>query len=125
MNCAFEDCVVFDELLSEEMKKGSIDWTIFLKKFSEYRKPDADAIQDMAVENFIEMRDLVNDPFFKLKKECEAKIAKKYPDFITKYSLVSFSRVRYSIAKKRGMINDEVLNQLCKSITTSAQFDEE
>ena len=59
MNCAFEDCIVFDQILTEEMNKGSIDWSVVLKNFTLTRKPDADAIQDMAVENFIEMRDLV------------------------------------------------------------------
>jgi kynurenine 3-monooxygenase len=91
-----------------------------IKEFSTCRKANTDAISDMAVKNFIEMRDLVNftliiflkvnDKFFKFKKECESKIAKRFPDFISKYSLVAFSLVPYYIAMKRGEVHDEILD---------------
>ncbi|KAM3127098.1 hypothetical protein pb186bvf_020776, partial [Paramecium bursaria] len=109
MNAAFEDCLIFDQLYNQNQ-----DMKQTLLEFYLSRKPNTDAISDMAVMNFIEMRDLVSDKFFQLKKQCEAQIALKYDDYIPKYSLVSFSNIPYDIAKRRGEVIDEVLTDLCK-----------
>lgn len=87
MNCAFEDCQVFDELLA----RHEDDWSIILPEFERLRKPNADAIADLALGNFIEMRDLVADPKFQLRKKIEPKIAERFPDrYIPIYTQVTF-----------------------------------
>lgn len=58
MNCALEDCVIFTRMLEthNELTLNQDDWTKILEEFATKRKPDTDAIQDLAVENFLEMR---------------------------------------------------------------------
>lgn len=111
MNCGFEDCFVLNKLLDEHTD----DWEKTLAAYQQLRKPDADAIADMALQNFIEMRDKVADPVFLLQKKIEARFSKKYPEQWTPlYSMVTFSpQMRYSEALQRGakqqLIMDEVM----------------
>lgn len=65
MNCGFEDCVVLNEL----MEKHGDNWDIIFEEFQNLRKPDADAIAELALANFIEMRDRVGNPSFLLQKK--------------------------------------------------------
>ncbi|HRQ61937.1 MAG TPA: FAD-dependent monooxygenase, partial [Alphaproteobacteria bacterium] len=82
MNCGFEDCFVLDELVSGP----GADWESVFAKFNMLRKPNADAIADMAAENFIEMRDTTADPKFQLKKKIGFELEKRYPQrFIPRY----------------------------------------
>ena len=76
MNAGFEDCSVLNEL----MESHGDDWGIILKEFQSLRKPDADAIADMAINNFTEMRSKTADPKFLLQKKIEARIHEHYPD---------------------------------------------
>jgi kynurenine 3-monooxygenase len=76
MNCGFEDCAVLNRLI-DDCKE---DWGQVLQRFQALRKPDADAIAEMALNNFIEMRDKVADPKFLLQKKIEARLHQKYPD---------------------------------------------
>ncbi len=134
MNCAFEDCTTLDEILG---KKETGDWrldtgggrteagweTVF-REFERLRKVNADAIADLAVENFVEMRDLVAQPKFQLKKKMEAALQQRFPDvFIPKYSMVTFHRVPYSVALLRGKIQDKILDELGSSITGHEEID--
>jgi kynurenine 3-monooxygenase len=70
MNCGFEDCRILDELIEQYED----DWTAILQQYQTLRKPDGDAIADLAVNNFTEMRDRTADPMFllqkKLKQDC-------------------------------------------------------
>ena len=75
MNCAFEDCTYFLELLD---RYGS-DWPVLFSEFEKARKADTDAIADLAIENFVEMRDRVADPRFLFRKKVELELEKKYP----------------------------------------------
>lgn len=110
MNSGFEDCRVLNSLLEEY----NDNWTEVLEKFQELRKPDADAISDLAMRNFIEMRDLVADEKFLTQKKIEARLQEKYPDeWIPLYSMVTFSpRLRYSEALKRGEKQDKIMHQV-------------
>ena len=112
MNCGFEDCSVLNQL----MDKHGDDWTSLLQEFQELRKPDADAIADLAVNNFIEMRDKVADPAFLLQKKIEAGLHEKYPnEWVPAYSQVTFSpHIRYSEALKRGQMQEEIMQQVMK-----------
>ena len=78
------------------------DWERILEEYQFLRKPDADAIADLAVNNFIEMRERTADPRFLLQKKIEARLHEKYPDlWIPAYSQVTFSpHIRYSEALK-------------------------
>ncbi len=111
MNAGFEDCSVLNELIE---KQGD-DWFTILEEFQIIRKPDADAIADLAVENFIEMQEKTTYPNFLLQKKIEAKLHEKYPDkWIPAYSQVTFNpQIRYSEAllnsKKQEAIMQEVM----------------
>lgn len=112
MNAGFEDCHVFDQLLDSF---GSISPKM-LKEYERLRKPDADAIADLALYNFVEMRDKVADPKFILQKKIEKRLHENYPDqWMPLYSMVTFSDLRYSEALAQGSkqqaIMDKLLNQ--------------
>lgn len=110
MNCGFEDCSVLNELI--ETFNG--DWKEILPAYQHLRKPDGDAICDMALTNFIEMRDRVADPKFLLQKKIEAEFTKRHPDkWRPAYSLVTFSpEVRYSDALKQGTHQEEIMKKI-------------
>lgn len=125
MNCAFEDVRVLSELI--DMGGESVDWVTLFAEYSEIRKPNTDAIQDLAVENFYEMRDKVADPVFQRKREIETKLEQTYPDYFSKYSMVTFrADLPYSDAKRVGNIQDEILMNICsqKSNTDILDLDE-
>lgn len=110
MNCGFEDCVVLNEL----MEKHNDDWKKILPEFQLSRKANADAIAQMALNNFIEMRDLVADPHFLLKKKIEKKLSQLLPDiFVPAYTMVTFSpEIPYAEAMRRGNLQNEILEEL-------------
>lgn len=110
MNCGFEDCRILDELIEENGK----NWEAILNKYQQLRKPDADAIADLAVNNFTEMRDRTADPKFLLQKKIEARLHEKYPDqWIPAYSQVTFSpQIRYSEALQRGNRQESIMQQV-------------
>ena len=113
LNCAFEDCTILLDLLD---RRGG-DWAEIFAEFERTRKKDADAIADLAVENFVEMRDKVADPRFLFRKKVELALEAKYPDrFVPKYAMVTFHRVPYSVAAERGRIQDRMLGELCDHI---------
>ena len=113
MNSGFEDCRVLNDMLNEH----DDDWEKVLPLYQEVRKPDADAILDLALQNFIEMRDLVADEYFLTRKKIEARLNDQYPDkWIPLYSMVTFQGdMRYSEAIRRGeqqkVIMDEVMSR--------------
>lgn len=120
MNCAFEDCTVFLELLD----RYGPDWPKLFADFECVRKTNTDAIADLALENFIEMRDHVADPRFLFKKKIELALEAKYPSlFVPKYAMVTFHRVPYSVALSRGNIQDRLLTELCDSISRIEDLD--
>lgn len=115
MNCGFEDCYYFDTLL----KQYGPDWKKVFTVFSDLRKENADAIADLALENFVEMRDLVAHKDFILKKKADVLLEERFPDrFISKYAMVSFHRIPYAVAMKRGQIQDRILMERCSKINT-------
>lgn len=94
MNAGFEDCTILDAMHDEY---GG-DWSKMIRDFAIRRKPDGDAIAELALRNFIEMRDLVADPMFLLRKKIAAALHEKHPSFLPSYSLVTFSNTPYSAA---------------------------
>ncbi|WP_051605717.1 NAD(P)/FAD-dependent oxidoreductase [Polaribacter sp. Hel_I_88] len=110
MNASFEDVVVFDEILNQE--KG--DWNAVFKAYQKARKHDTDAIADLAIDNFYEMRDHVANPIFKEKRKIEMDLEKHFPNqYSSKYSLVTFNEhIGYNEAMKRGRAQDKALLNL-------------
>ena len=104
MNCAFEDCRILDELLSDG-KPGPY------ARFTAVRKPDADAIAQMALENHAEMSDAVLNPRFQLQRQLALEWERRLPGrFIPRYSMVTFhDEIRYSVALQRGRIQQQLL----------------
>jgi len=110
MNCGFEDCSVLNSLI----EKHSDNWAAILPEYQALRKPDGDAIADLALNNFVEMRDKVADPKFLLQKKIEAAFSKKHPDKWTPlYSQVTFSpQIRYSDALVNGQKQEAIMQQV-------------
>lgn len=112
MNAGFEDCSVLNTL----MEKHGGDWTSILDEFQGLRKPDADAIADLAVNNFIEMREKTADPKFLLQKKIEARLHEHHPDkWIPAYSQVTFSpQIRYSEALRNSQKQEAIMQEVMK-----------
>ncbi len=108
MNASFEDVFVLDQYI--EKYKG--DWAKIFYEYEKERKKDADAIGDLAVENFYEMRDHVANPIFKKKRQIEMELETNHP-YYSKYSMVTFKEdMPYSEAKKIGNAQDKALLNL-------------
>ncbi len=108
MNCAFEDCAELDALLD-----GASGWAELFAEFQRRRKPNADAIADMAVENYVEMRDRVDDADFLQQRALETVLADRFPErFVPRYAMVTFRRVPYATAQARGEVQSDILRVL-------------
>ncbi|PWJ42116.1 FAD-dependent oxidoreductase [Sediminitomix flava] len=111
MNCSFEDCVVFAEYL--EKYKG--DWEKIFSEYQKSRKKDTDAIATLAEDNFYEMRDHVSDENFMKKRKLETKMEQQFPEYYSKYSLVTFNAdIPYSEAMRKGRAQDQLLLEICR-----------
>jgi kynurenine 3-monooxygenase len=126
MNCAFEDVRVLDSLLSEQTVSGGgqLNWRSIFEAYAELRKANTDAIQDMAEENFYEMRDATADPVFQRKRELETRLEQTYPDYFSKYSMVTFREdLPYRVAKEKGNEQDRLLMERCAAIGSVNDID--
>ncbi len=120
INCGFEDCTRLAGLLD----RYGADWPRVFAEFETERKINTDAIADMAIENFVEMRDRVADPRFLFRKKVELALEAKYPQlFVPKYAMVTFHRIPYSVALARGVVQDRMLAELCESIDRAEDLD--
>jgi kynurenine 3-monooxygenase len=110
MNAGFEDCRVLNELLDNLHD----DWEKVLPQFQNLRKPDTDAIAQLALDNFVEMRDLVDEASFILRKKIEARLHQLYPEkWIPLYSMVTFNEdMRYSEAQEKGRIQMKIMDEI-------------
>ena len=112
MNAGFEDCRILNQLLDQHQD----NWNNVLPEFQQLRKPDADAIAKLALDNFIEMRDLVADANFLLRKKIEAKLHELFPDtWVPLYSMVTFQdHIRYSDAYATGQKQRKIMDEVMK-----------
>jgi len=111
MNASFEDVTVLDSII----EKHGNDWETVFKAYQKARKDDADAIGDLAEENYFEMRDHVANPIFQKKRKLEMALEKEFPnEYSSKYSLVTFNEdIGYHEAKTRGRAQDKaILNMI-------------
>ncbi|MFA6239084.1 MAG: NAD(P)/FAD-dependent oxidoreductase [Bacteriovorax sp.] len=113
MNCGFEDCINFLKILDQT----DGNWSEAIPQFEKIQKPNADAIAEMAIENWTEMRDKVGDAKFLLRKKVEAFLEKEFPQiFKSRYGMVTYTMIPYATAKEVGLIHDRILNSICTSI---------
>lgn len=112
MNCAFEDCIQLLALLETHT-----DWSQVFSVFERTRRPDAEAIADMAIDNYIEMRDTVRDPKFQLQKALSLELERRFPRrFVPRYSMVAFhDEIPYAVAQERGRIQQDMLIMLTRT----------
>lgn len=121
MNLAFEDCVLFESLL----RAGGQEWESLFSRFEQLQLANANAIADMALENYVEMRDTVRDPRFALQKQLAFELERRMPDrFIPRYSMVMFhAGISYSDAQRRGEIQKSLLEELTRGAQTMEDID--
>jgi kynurenine 3-monooxygenase len=120
MNCAFEDCRELDQALARHT-----EWSQAFKSFESERRPQTDAIAQMALENYVEMRDTVRNPTFLLQKSLSLELERRFPQrFVPRYSMVMFhDEVPYSIAFERGRIQTLILSELTRHAQSLADVD--
>jgi len=120
MNCAFEDCVALDRSIDRHA-----DWRDVFEFFAAERLPEANAIADMALENYVEMRDTVREARFQLGKELAFELERRCPDrFIPRYSMVMFHHeIPYSVAQQRGIVQAQILARFTANATTLTDID--
>ena len=123
MNCGFEDCSVLNQL----MESYGDDWKAILQSYQQLRKPDADAIAELGLNNFVEMRDKVADPKFLLQKKIEAAFSKKYPGKWTPaYAQVTFSpHIRYSDALRNSIRQEAIMQEVMAMPDIEDKWDSE
>ena len=121
MNAGFEDCRILDELVDTHAL-GT--WTDVFEAFSRDRKPDADAIADLAIRNFHEMSDSTADEGFLKRKKLERHLMNSMPDdFIPQYSMVSFSNKRYRHALETGDAQTRLLESFLEIYPDESDWD--
>lgn len=121
MISGFEDVRLFNEMLEQE---GT--WDGIFAKFSKSRKPDADGISQLALDNYIEMRDLVADPHFIKKRKISGRIHELYPEkWMPLYSMVTFSHIPYREAYQKGQDQNAILEKLVANGISETSSDDE
>ena len=113
MNSGFEDVFYFNQIL----EKLGEDWEQVFKKYYEKQKPNGDAIGDMAVENYLVMRDKVADPRYLLKRAIDHKLEIEFPKiYRPKYGMVTYTLIPYQLAQKAGVLQERILESLAADI---------
>jgi len=106
INCGFEDCTILMEL----MDRHGADWERVFREFERARKVNTDAIADLAVENFVEMRDKTASKSFWAKKKLDHFLEAILPGtYLPLYTMVTFTRIPYALAKQRARIQDAIV----------------
>src|SRR5690554_6800515 len=114
MNASFEDVAVFDEILEGHLQRfndGNISWKSIFEEYESIRKKDADAICDLALDNFDEMKAHTGMELFQKKRKLETEFENEFPEeYSSKYSLVTFKEeLSYSEAKQLGRAQDKAI----------------
>lgn len=121
MNLAFEDCVLLEQILCETGPQ----WQQVFERYESIQLTNANAIADMALENYVEMRDTVRDPKFALQKQLSFELERRLPNrFIPRYSMVMFhAEIPYRVAKDRGALQQALLERLTRDVDRLDQID--
>lgn len=109
MNASFQDCTVLNQI----MGLHNNNWNAILSEFSNEHVRNGYAIADMAVENYLEMRDYVTDPYYIKRRELELKMERIFPDeFLPRYSMVSFHRIPYAKVYAKGEYQNKLMDRI-------------
>jgi kynurenine 3-monooxygenase len=121
MNLAFEDCVLLDRIVTE---LGN-DWPNVFARYESEQLANANAIADMALDNYVEMRDTVRDPKFALRKQLAFELERRLPEhFIPRYSMVMFhADIPYLVAMQRGEVQKALLEEFTADATSIEDVD--
>jgi kynurenine 3-monooxygenase len=121
MNLAFEDCVILDQVLDNP----DADWETVFRVFETEQIANANAIADMALENYIEMRDTVRDPKYRLRRELSFELERRLPNrFIPRYSMIMFhDEIPYAVAQERGLAQHNLLLGLTENVDSIDEID--
>jgi len=116
MNAAFEDCFELDACIA----KHGDDWETVYSEFNKNRVANGHAIADMAIENYFEMRDHVGNSAWLLRKQVEHLLEQKFPGhYISRYEMISFTRIPYADAQRIGKINERILDKLTDGLASA------
>lgn len=119
MNAAFEDCTELNACL-----EGATDWADVFARYSANRVANGHAIADLAIDNYIEMRDLSGDPAWQFRKKIEHVLEREFPErYVSRYELISFTRTPYAEALRRGAVNERILRRLAEGLHDIADLD--
>ncbi|RMG58142.1 MAG: FAD-dependent monooxygenase [Bacteroidetes bacterium] len=119
MNAAFEDCATMSACIDQYAP----DWGQVFEQYQQQRKENSDAIATMALENYIEMRDKVADEEFLFRKAVEHHLEAHLDSYRSRYELVSFTRVPYAEALRRGQQNQAILAELTRGLDSPQEVD--
>jgi kynurenine 3-monooxygenase len=98
--------------MAQLMEQFGDDWNGCFAAYEKMRKPNGDAVQDLSLQNYLIMRDKINDPDFNLQQKVEKRIHELYPDqYLPLYSMVSFSDIEYHTALEQGKKQDEEMKK--------------
>ncbi len=117
MNAAFESCAVLDACLGEHPD----DWALAFSEFERIRKPDTDAIAEMALDNYVEMRSSVVDERYQMKRTLALELEQRWPDrFVPRYAMVMFHTLPYAEAQRRAQAQAVILDELTAGIADTS-----
>jgi kynurenine 3-monooxygenase len=120
MNCGFEDCTT----LLRHLQEAGGDWRRALSAYESEQKPNADAIADMALENWTEMRDKVGDKQFLCRKKVDAMLEERHPSiYKSRYGMITYTLVPYLLAKRAGEIQGRILDRLTGGVDSPEGVD--
>jgi len=112
MNASFQDC----STLAKLMDQNENDWNTIFNAFSSTQVENGHAIADMALENYLEMRDHVNDPEYKKRRNMELKLERMFPgQFIPRYSMVAFHQIPYAEVYQRAEKQFKIISDVLKA----------
>jgi kynurenine 3-monooxygenase len=119
MNLGFEDCTTLLKCFEDSQN----NWGLAFAKYNQQQRPNANAIAEMALENFIEMRDKVGDSKFQFKKKMEGLLEKNFPEFYrSRYGLITYTLTPYSIAQEAGIRQNALLEKLAIGLSAPEQL---
>ena len=122
MNASFQDC----STLAKLMDQNENDWNTIFNAFSSTQVENGHAIADMALENYLEMRDHVNDPEYKKRRNMELKLERMFPgQFIPRYSMVSFHQIPYAEVYQRGGKQFKIIGDVLKADPSGQSIDKD
>ncbi|MFT4926831.1 MAG: kynurenine 3-monooxygenase [Phenylobacterium sp.] len=124
MNCGFEDAGILNQILDQHASNAQDNWDEVFTDYANERMPNGNAIADLALDNYIEMRASVREPNYLLKKELAFELEKRHPKhFIPRYSMVMFHLLPYAEAQRKGEIQKQILTELTENAATVADVD--